>query len=174
MKDKHTNKQKQYEHLTTINTKTSSVAFGWELIWFTNYDRLMLLSTMFNIYHAGEFYWWRNPEFPKKNTDVSWITDKLNQTMLHPLHLTIDVTQTHSINRCKFNMLRMPLIWIPSSIKLKEEFMIIVILSQNLPWINRFTWYPFHTLTQLQKCTIQVQLRLIMEFYWTFWFLTNE
>ena len=56
---------------------------------------LSSVSTIFQLYHGCQFYWWRKP---KKTTDQPQVNDEHHHIMLCQVHLAMSRIRTHNIS----------------------------------------------------------------------------
>jgi hypothetical protein len=64
--------------------------FGWFMVFNT-------ISAIFQLYRDGPFYWWRTPEYSEKTTDLSQVTNILNNDTCICIYMALKNVDIHTM-----------------------------------------------------------------------------
>jgi hypothetical protein len=54
-------------------------------------------SAIFQLYRDGQFYWWRTPEYSEKTTDLSQVTNILNNDTCICIYMALKNSDIHTM-----------------------------------------------------------------------------
>ena len=83
----------QYKSSVLSDCPFNKIAEDWFGLWC-----LTPLSTIFQLYGGGQFYWWRKSEYPEKTSDLPQVTVKLYPIILFRIHVTIILIRTRNVS----------------------------------------------------------------------------